>query len=109
MACFFSAALLALAWIDAKTFLLPDAITQALLWVGLVGSGMSLTPTPLIQAVSGAVLGYSILWLVSWGFQTWGRQRRHGPRRSQAIGCIGRVGWNLELAAGAAVGFWFLD
>lgn len=97
MACFFSAALLALAWIDAKTFLLPDAITQALLWVGLIGSGMSLTPTPLIQAVSGAVLGYSILWLVSWGFQTW--TGKEG---------MGQGDLKLLAALGAWVGIWSL-
>jgi leader peptidase (prepilin peptidase)/N-methyltransferase len=97
MACFFSAALLALAWIDAKTFLLPDAITQALLWVGLVGSGMSLTPTPLIQAVSGAVLGYSILWLVSWGFQTWAGKEG-----------MGQGDLKLLAALGAWVGIWSL-
>jgi len=58
---FFCASLLALAWIDAETFLLPDVLTQALLWVGLIGSAISLTPTPLIHSVSGAVLGYGLL------------------------------------------------
>ena len=57
LACAFCAMLLALAWIDAETFLLPDALTQALLWVGLIGSAMSLTPTPLLHSLSGAVLG----------------------------------------------------
>lgn len=97
MACFFTAALLALAWIDAETFLLPDVITQALLWVGLIGSAMSLTPIPLIQALSGAVLGYSILWAVSWIFATW--RGKEG---------MGQGDLKLLAALGAWVGVWSL-
>jgi leader peptidase (prepilin peptidase) / N-methyltransferase len=65
MAGFFCACLLALAWIDAETFLLPDILTQALLWMGLIGSALSLTPTSLLHSLGGAVLGYGLLWLVS--------------------------------------------
>ena len=97
MACFFTAALLALAWIDAETFLLPDVITQALLWVGLVGSAMSLTPTPLIQALSGAVLGYGMLWAVGWAFAAW--RGKEG---------LGQGDLKLLAALGAWVGIWSL-
>ena len=94
---FFCATLLALAWIDAETFLLPDVFTQALLWVGLVGSAMSLTPTPLVQSLSGAVIGYGLLWLVSWGFE-------------QFAGKEGMGQGDLKLLAGlgAWVGVWSL-
>jgi leader peptidase (prepilin peptidase)/N-methyltransferase len=97
MACFFSATLLALAWIDAETFLLPDVLTQALLWVGLIGSAMSLTATPLMQSLPGAVLGYGLLWAVGWGFQTW-------------TGKDGMGQGDLKLLAGlgAWVGIWSL-
>jgi leader peptidase (prepilin peptidase)/N-methyltransferase len=93
----FCAMLLALAWIDAQTFLLPDALTQALLWVGLIGSAMSLTPTPLLHSLSGAVLGYGLLWLVSWGFE-------------QLAGKEGMGQGDLKLLAGlgAWVGVWSL-
>ena len=93
----FCAMLLALAWIDAETFLLPDALTQALLWVGLIGSAMSLTPTPLLHSLSGAVLGYGLLWLVSWGFE-------------QLAGKEGMGQGDLKLLAGlgAWVGVWSL-
>lgn len=97
MACFFCATLLALAWIDIETFLLPDALTQALLWVGLVGSAMSLTPTPLMQSLPGAVLGYGLLWLVGWGFQTW--TGKEG---------MGQGDLKLLAALGAWVGIWSL-
>ena len=94
---FFCAALLALAWIDAETFLLPDVLTQALLLVGLIGSALSLTPTPLMDSLSGAVLGYGLLWLVSWGFE-------------QIAGKEGMGQGDLKLLAGlgAWVGVWSL-
>ena len=97
MACFFTAALLALAWIDAETFLLPDVITQALLWMGLIGSAMSLTPTPLMHALSGAVLGYSILWAVGWAFATWAGKEG-----------MGQGDLKLLAGLGAWVGIWSL-
>jgi leader peptidase (prepilin peptidase)/N-methyltransferase len=97
VACFFCAILLALAWIDAETFLLPDILTQALLWVGLIGSALSLTHTPLLQSLGGAVLGYGLLWLVSWGFE-------------KLAGKEGMGQGDLKLLAGlgAWVGVWSL-
>ena len=94
---FFCATLLALAWIDAETLLLPDVLTQALLWVGLIGSAMSLTPTLLMHSLSGAVLGYGLLWLVSWGFE-------------RVAGKEGMGQGDLKLLAGlgAWVGVWSL-
>ncbi len=97
MACFFCATLLALAWIDAETFLLPDILTQALLWVGLIGSALSLTQTPLLQSLGGAVLGYGLFWVVSWGFE-------------KLAGKEGMGQGDLKLLAGlgAWVGIWSL-
>lgn len=62
------AALVALAFIDAQTSLLPDDITLPLLWAGLLLniSGMF---APLTEAVLGAALGYGLLWLVFQGFR----------------------------------------
>ncbi|MCK6434052.1 MAG: A24 family peptidase [Aquabacterium sp.] len=56
-------ALLALAVIDAQTALLPDRLTQALLWAGLVAAvlGWSWVGAPL--AVAGAAFGYLVPWL----------------------------------------------
>ena len=66
--------LLPLAAIDLRLMLLPDCLTQPLLWAGLlyhsVGSGL-----PLVDAVYGAVAGYLSLWLVYWAFRlTTGRE-----------------------------------
>lgn len=65
----FSAALLALAFIDWDTTLLPDDITLPLLWAGLCGAALQLTGAGLSDAVWGAVAGYLSLWLVYWGFK----------------------------------------
>lgn len=59
----FTASLLVLAVIDLDTYLLPDSITLPLLWVGLLFNMLTET-VPLASAVSGAALGYCILWLI---------------------------------------------
>lgn len=59
----FTASLLVLAVIDLDTYLLPDSITLPLLWAGLLFNMLTET-VPLASAVSGAALGYCILWLI---------------------------------------------
>lgn len=67
--CAFSAAMVALAFIDWDTTLLPDDITLPLLWTGLIASALSWIATPLVSSVTGAAAGYLSLWLVYWGFK----------------------------------------
>ncbi|MGS5088656.1 prepilin peptidase [Hydrogenophaga sp. A37] len=67
--CGFAAAILALAWIDWDTTLLPDDITLPLLWAGLCAAALRVTETPLPDALWGAVGGYLSLWLVYWAFK----------------------------------------
>lgn len=67
--CGFSAALVALAFIDWDTTLLPDGITLPLLWAGLLAATLKWVPMPLEDAVLGATAGYLSLWLVYWGFK----------------------------------------
>jgi leader peptidase (prepilin peptidase)/N-methyltransferase len=67
--CLFSAALMALAFIDWDTTLLPDDITLPLLWAGLLAATLHFTPLPLAQALWGAVGGYLSLWLVYHAFR----------------------------------------
>ena len=67
--CFFSAMLVALAFIDWDTTLLPDDLTLPLLWAGLLASALQWIEVPLFSAVMGAVAGYLSLWLVYWGFK----------------------------------------
>jgi leader peptidase (prepilin peptidase)/N-methyltransferase len=59
----FAGALITLAWIDAETGLLPDALTLPLLWLGLlVNLHGALAPLP--SAVLGAAAGYLFPWAV---------------------------------------------
>ncbi len=64
----FIATLLALAFIDAKTHLLPDLLTLPLMWAGLLVN-LNATFAPLSEAVLGAVTGYLSLWLIYWLFR----------------------------------------
>ncbi|WP_291810248.1 A24 family peptidase [Limnobacter sp.] len=59
----FAASLLALALIDLDTYLLPDSITLPLLWAGLLFN-LFVEFVPLASAVSGAAMGYLVLWLI---------------------------------------------
>ena len=61
----FYSALLTLAVIDLRDYLLPDAITQPLIWIGLLVAGAGLISTPVNNSVQGAVAGYVGLWAVS--------------------------------------------
>jgi len=67
--CAFSAVLLALALIDWDTTLLPDDLTQPLLWLGLIAAALRWTPVGLNASLWGAVAGYLSLWSVYWGFK----------------------------------------
>src|SRR3546814_10713534 len=60
--------LLVLAIVDAKTALLPDALTLPLLWLGLAAAWLG-GPVSLHAAVAGAMSGYLFLWLLSWVFR----------------------------------------
>lgn len=64
----FVAVLIAAAGIDWDTTLLPDSLTQPLLWAGLVVAALGWT-LPLDQALWGAVAGYGALWTVFWLFK----------------------------------------
>jgi len=90
--CFFSAMLVALAFIDWDTTLLPDDLTLPLLWAGLLASALQWIEVPLFSAVMGAVAGYLSLWLVYWGFKL-------------ATGKEGMGYGNFKLFA--ALGAWF--
>lgn len=60
--------LLPLAVIDLRWLLLPDCLTQPLLWAGLLYHA-ALPQPALTDALCGAVAGYLSLWLVYWTFR----------------------------------------
>ncbi|MGY5367218.1 prepilin peptidase [Enterobacter oligotrophicus] len=63
-----AAFLLPLAMIDWRHQLLPDCLTQPLLWAGLLLHAVGHT-LPLQDALFGAVAGYLSLWLIYWAFR----------------------------------------
>lgn len=59
----------AMTMIDADTMLLPDTLTQALLWIGILLSASGHGFVPLLASVTGAAVGYAAFWSIGTGFR----------------------------------------
>jgi leader peptidase (prepilin peptidase)/N-methyltransferase len=90
-------ALLCLFFIDQAHHLLPDAITQPLLWTGLISAHWGLLGIDLGHALMGAVIGYASLSSISWGYKL--ATRVHG---------MGQGDMKLLAVFGAWIGAWSL-
>lgn len=104
-------ALITLSAIDAKTQLLPDAITLPLLWLGLlVNTGQGFVP--LQDAVVGAAAGYMSLWSIFWVFRLVTGKEGMGYGDFKLLAALGAwLGWQmlplvilLSALGGAVVG-----
>ena len=103
--------LIALAFIDLDTTLLPDDLTLPLVWLGLLfnlgGHFVSLS-----DAVIGAVAGYLVLWSVYWGFKFLTGKDGMGFGDFKLLAALGAwLGWQmlpvillLSSVVGAVVG-----
>jgi leader peptidase (prepilin peptidase)/N-methyltransferase len=88
-------ALIAAAFIDLDTTLLPDSITQPLLWLGLLVNLDGLF-TSLPSAVIGAAAGYLVLWSVYWLFKLVTGKEGMGYGDFKLLAAIGAwLGWQL--------------
>ncbi|MDD5298657.1 MAG: A24 family peptidase [Rhodocyclaceae bacterium] len=88
-------AMIALTFIDLDTQLLPDDITQPLLWLGLVFN-LQGHFVPLESAVIGAIAGYLSLWLVYWGFKLATGKEGMGFGDFKLLAAIGAwLGWQM--------------
>lgn len=103
--------LVALAFIDLDTTLLPDSLTLPLLWLGLLFNlGGHFANLP--DAVIGAVAGYGVLWSVYWLFKLVTGKEGMGYGDFKLLAAIGAwLGWQLlpvtlllSSVVGAAVG-----
>lgn len=98
--------LIALAAIDAETLLLPDALTQPLLWLGLfINLGDAFVP--LESAVIGAMAGYLALWVVYWLFKMLTGKDALGAGDFKLLAALGAwLGWQAlpQLVLLAALG-----
>ena len=103
--------LIALAFIDLDTTLLPDSLTLPLLWLGLlVNLGGHFAS--LADAVIGAMAGYGVLWSVYWLFKLATGKEGMGFGDFKLLAAIGAwLGWQmlpvtllLSSVVGAAIG-----
>ncbi|MCB1886898.1 MAG: prepilin peptidase [Rhodocyclaceae bacterium] len=87
--------MVALAFIDFDTQLLPDSLTLPLLWVGLLAN-LNGSFTDLHSAVIGAVAGYLILWSVYWLFRLLTGKEGMGYGDFKLLAAIGAwLGWQM--------------
>lgn len=104
-------ALIALAFIDLDTTLLPDSITLPLLWLGLVFN-LGGQFVAIEDAVIGALAGYLVLWSVYWLFKLATGKEGMGYGDFKLLAALGAwLGWQmlpaillLSSVVGAAVG-----
>lgn len=104
-------AMIALAFIDLDTALLPDDITLPLLWMGLLFNVLGIF-TSLQSAVLGAMVGYLVLWSIYWLFKLVTGKEGMGYGDFKLLAAIGAwLGWEqlpvtilLSSVVGAAVG-----
>ena len=100
-------ALVALAFIDLDTSLLPDNITQPLLWLGLLVNLDGLF-VPLPDALVGAAAGYLVLWVVYWLFKLATGKEGMGYGDFKLLAALGAwLGWQqlpLIILASSLVG-----
>ncbi len=107
----FSCVLVALAFIDLDTQLLPDSMTLPLLWLGLLFN-IGGTFVPLQEAVVGAMAGYLVLWSVYWLFRLVTGKEGMGFGDFKLLAAIGAwFGWTalpavilLASVVGAVIG-----
>ena len=86
--------LLALSIIDIEHQLLPDALTQTLLWLGLLLRVFALLPGTLADAVIGAAAGYLSLWLLATGYRSWRGVDALGMGDAKLLAALGAwLGW----------------
>ncbi|WP_311945305.1 prepilin peptidase [Halomonas piscis] len=88
-------ALLAMAVIDLRTQLLPDALTLPLLWAGLLYQ-LLFQPAMLAPAVIGAMAGYLVLWSLYWLFRLVTGKEGMGYGDFKLLAALGAwLGWSL--------------
>jgi leader peptidase (prepilin peptidase)/N-methyltransferase len=88
--------LLTLAIIDYEHFLLPDVITQPLLWLGLGLKAMEWIPGSLPDAIFGALSGYGSLWIIAHIYQWIRGVSALGMGDAKLVAALGAwLGWEL--------------
>ena len=110
--CGFSAALIALAFIDIDHQILPDDMTLPLMWAGIIAAACGWTPVSLKDAVWGAAAGYLSLWVVFHAYRLIRGKEGMGAGDFKLLAALGAwLGWPLipsiillSSAVGAVIG-----
>lgn len=96
--CGFTAVVLAAAAIDWDTTLLPDNMTQPLLWAGIASAALGWGQVSLQTAVWGAAAGYLSLWSVYWLFKLTTGKEGMGFGDFKLLAALGAwLGWQMVL------------
>jgi leader peptidase (prepilin peptidase)/N-methyltransferase len=103
--------LLTLAVIDLDHMILPDHITQPLLWMGLLLSVWSVFCDP-TSSILGAICGYGLLWSLYQGFKLFTGKEGMGYGDFKLLALLGAwMGWQalplvilLSSLAGSLIG-----
>ena len=110
--CALAATLVALAFIDLDTQLLPDVLTLPLLWAGICAAALGWSQVSLRASVGGAVAGYLTLWSVFHAYRLIRGKEGMGAGDFKLLAALGAwMGWQLipsiillASAVGASVG-----
>ena len=98
MWCAVAAFLVTLSAIDWDTTLLPDDLTQPLLWAGLVAAAVGWSGQRPEAALTGAVAGYLALWSVYWLFKLATGKEGMGHGDFKLLAALGAwLGWQALL------------
>ena len=88
--------LIALTMIDFDTQLLPDSITQPLIWAGILLSMFGVLDVDLKSSIYGAVFGYLSLWAVYHGFKILTGKEGMGYGDFKLLAALGAwMGWKM--------------
>lgn len=89
----YTSVLIALAFIDLETGLLPDGLTLPLLWAGLLFH-LDSRSLPLADAVLGAVAGYLLPWGIYWCYRLASGKEGLGYGDFKLLAALGAwLGW----------------
>lgn len=111
-ALFLTWTLIALTMIDFDTQLLPDNMTQPLIWLGLLVSLLKISELPIEESIIGAMAGYMVLWSVYQLFKLITGKEGMGYGDFKLLAALGAwLGWQalplilfLSALVGAIVG-----